>query len=141
MKSNLNYLNYTEFKEHLDNKKIKYVESNYIGFPHDMTTVTPKSKDYKSKKFYTFTGDRYFKKKPIIRNELDRMDYTEFIDYLDDKDIEYEEIKEFSRFSGFYIGVIPKCKKLKQRNFYCFAMDQKFGEDDWYNYERGIKTN
>ena len=52
MKKTLNKMNLSEFKEYLDNKKIKYNESENMDFPFsDIVEVCPKSKDYKSRNF------------------------------------------------------------------------------------------
>ncbi len=48
MKSKLNKMNIKEFKEHLNNKKIKYELTEHFDFPRDIAVVSPKSKNYKS---------------------------------------------------------------------------------------------
>ena len=135
MKSKLNDMNYSEFIGYLNKNSLQYDQNILSDFPSDIVEVSPKDKRYKSRSFYKVDEDQKFK--DILPEKItmfDRMDYTEFIDFLNEKNIQYDETKAYSSFSGFYIGVVPKNKKFKKRNFYCFAFDQEFGENDWYNY-------
>ena len=145
MKRELIDMNYSEFIEYLNKQGIRYDQSEHSGFPSDIIEVIPKDKRYKSRSFIKDIWgkdssknlyDKQDSKQDLYnkRTKIDRMDYRDFLDFLNEYNVQYDETKAWCYNSGFYIGVTPRNKKFKKRNFYCLTFEQEFGENDWYNY-------
>ncbi len=126
----LEKMNYTEFKEFLDNENIKYELKNNRGFFGEMAEICPINEKYESRNFYLDDGKQELKyKNPKIKTKLDALDYKEFIEYLNNKNIKYEELRDWDFFILDYILVTPISKKLKGRIFFTDDGSQAFDGD------------